>query len=164
MSQKPSMSLFLSYASAIINVTANMASLLFSQPERGSWTFTCFLTTAQTMNLSPASRRTTDPDKALRDSPDHRQHHSLRWHYRPLMSAWFSLLSCLQTASLRRAHTAPCSIFPTSLSRICSSWPIVVVPTTRRLLPAAGGLLNSILIAKALALLSPHFPTTRLDC
>lgn len=160
MSQKPSMSLFLNYASAFINVPANVVPLLFTVSQSGSWTSTWFLTTAQTINMVPASSRTTGPEKALRGNLDHRQHHGVRWQHRPLTSARSSLASCLQIC-LSAQHTYG------SVSYL-SHPSIMHLPTACCLPPATGGLSNSILIVKALALLFPHAPllhglTPRLD-
>lgn len=85
LSQKPSTSLPLNYASAVIDTTANVASLLFSQWQHRSWASTWLLVTAQTTNTASGYSRTTNPNKTLAGSPDRGHHCGLRW---PLRSVW----------------------------------------------------------------------------
>lgn len=47
------MSLFLNYVSAIINITAKVASLLFTVSGSTDHRLTSFLVTAQSMNMVP---------------------------------------------------------------------------------------------------------------
>ena len=66
------MSLFLSYASIIIAITAKSFLALFVQ-EHEVWTSTWFLATAQIRNMASSCDQPTNPDKELGGSLD-REH------------------------------------------------------------------------------------------
>lgn len=66
------MSLFLYYASAIIDITAKVAFLLFAVSRSTDVASTWFLVTAQITETDPGCNRPTDPNKALGGSLDYR--------------------------------------------------------------------------------------------
>ena len=95
------MSLFLNCASVAIDITAKVASLLFTvQGEHGSWTSTWFLLTAQTTNkalvaIGPGTLTRpleaawiTDTNMALGISTACGHQHSLELQHRLQTSAW----------------------------------------------------------------------------
>lgn len=68
----------LNCASPVICITTKSASLHFIVREHGSLVSKWFLTTAQTTNRAPSCSGTTDTEKALGGTLDHRYQHDLK--------------------------------------------------------------------------------------
>lgn len=112
--QKPSRSLFLSCASAVISITAKVILLaLYSQGEHRWWTFTWSLATAQTMTPPPtavAAQKEIRPSETAQTmniymvSDGHAgrsRQYGLQWQYNPWTSTWLQVSE--QTTTI---HTA----------------------------------------------------------